>query len=52
LWFGYAFLALGLGISTLVLIGYVFVTGDGFLVWMAVVNGGGLILSGLWMRRA
>ena len=52
LWFGYGFLALGLGISTLVLIGYVFVTGDSFLVWMAAVYGGGLILSGLWMRRA
>lgn len=52
LWFGYAFLALGLGISALVLIGYFFITGDAFLLWMAAVNGGGLILSGLWMRRA
>jgi len=51
LWFGYAFLALGLGISAMVLIGYFFVTGDAFLLWMAAVNGGGLILSGLWMRR-
>ena len=51
LWFGYAFLAIGLGISALVLIGYFFVTGDAFLLWMAAVNGGGLILSGLWMRR-
>ena len=51
LWFGYAFLALGLGISALVLIGYFFITGDTFLLWMAAVNGGGLILSGLWMRR-
>jgi len=50
LWFGYAFLALGLGISALVLIGYFFITGDGFLLWMAAVNGGGLIVSGLWMR--
>jgi hypothetical protein len=50
LWFGYAFLALGLGISALVLIGYFFITGDAFLLWMAAVNGGGLILSGLWMR--
>ena len=51
LWFGYAFLALGLGISAMVLIGYFFITGDAFLLWMAAVNGGGLILSGLWMRR-
>jgi hypothetical protein len=50
LWFGYAFLALGLGISALVLIGYFFITGDAFLLWMASVNGGGLIVSGLWMR--
>jgi hypothetical protein len=50
LWFGYAFLALGLGISALVLTGYLFITGDAFLLWMAAVNGGGLILSGLWMR--
>jgi hypothetical protein len=33
------------------LIGYFFV-GDAFDLWMAVVNGGGLILGGLWMRRS
>jgi hypothetical protein len=52
LWFGYAFLAIGLGITALVLIGYFLVTGPAFLFWMAATNGGGLILSGLWMRRA
>lgn len=50
LWFGYAFVAIGLGISALTLIGYFYV-GEAFPLWMAVVNGGGLILSGLWMRR-
>jgi len=50
LWFGYAFVAIGLAISALTLIGYFF-TGGWFLPWMAVVNGGGLILGGLWMRR-
>jgi hypothetical protein len=50
LWFGYAFVALGLAISALTLIGYFFV-GNWFEPWMAVVNGGGLILGGLWMRR-
>jgi hypothetical protein len=50
LWFGRAFIAIGLGITVLTLIGYFFVTGDAFLLWMAAVNGGGLILSGLWMR--
>jgi hypothetical protein len=52
LWFGRAFIAIGLGITALTLIGYFFVTGAAFLVWMAAVNGGGLTLSGLWMRRS
>ena len=50
LWFGWAFLSIGLSIIALTLIGYFFVGGAAFLLWMAVVNGGGLILSGLWMR--
>jgi hypothetical protein len=52
LWFGPAFIAIGLGITALTLIGYFFVTGFAFLLWMAAVNGGGLILGGLWMRRS
>jgi hypothetical protein len=51
LWFGRAFIAIGLGISALTLIGYFFASGSAFLLWMAAVNGGGLILGGLWMRR-
>jgi hypothetical protein len=51
LWFGRAFIAIGLGITALTLIGYFFVGGGAFLLWMAAVNGGGLILGGLWMRR-
>jgi hypothetical protein len=51
LWVGPAFVAIGLGITALTLIGYFF-AGDWFLPWMAVVNGGGLILGGLWMRRS
>jgi uncharacterized membrane protein YuzA (DUF378 family) len=50
LWFGYAFVAIGLSITALTLIGYYFI-GDAFPLWMAFVNGGGLILGGLWMRR-
>jgi hypothetical protein len=50
LWFGRAFIAIGLAISVLTLVGYFFITGFTFLLWMAVVNGGGLIVSGLWMR--
>jgi hypothetical protein len=51
LWFGRAFISIGLGITALILIGYFFVGGAAFLLWMAAVNGGGLILGGLWMRR-
>lgn len=51
LWFGSAFLGIGLSIIVLTLIGYFFVEGAAFLLWMAAFNGGGLILSGLWMRR-
>jgi hypothetical protein len=51
LWVGYAFVAIGLSIIALTLIGYFFV-GAAFDLWMAFVNGGGLMLGGLWMRRS
>jgi hypothetical protein len=50
LWFGYAFVAIGLGITALTLIGFFYI-GEAFPLWMAFVNGGGLIVGGLWMRR-
>ena len=50
LWFGRAFVVIGLGITVLTLIGYFFVLGGAFLLWMAVVNGCGLVFGGLWMR--
>ncbi|MDA9525425.1 hypothetical protein XI06_35220 [Bradyrhizobium sp. CCBAU 11434] len=50
LWFGTAFVAIGLGIIALTLIGFFYI-GAAFPLWMAFVNGGGLILGGLWMRR-
>jgi hypothetical protein len=50
LWFGYGFIAVGGVITVLTLIGYFFITGPLWLIWMAIVNGGGLIVSGLWMR--
>ena len=37
-------------ITVLTLIGYFFFGEAALLLWMAAVNGGGLILSGLWMR--
>jgi hypothetical protein len=51
LWIGAAFVAIGLGITVLTLIGYFFI-GGWFELWMAVVNGGGLLLGGAWMRRS
>jgi len=51
LWFGRALVAIGLAIAVLTLIGYFFVVGNAFLLWMAVANSGGLIVGGLWMRR-
>jgi hypothetical protein len=51
LWFGAAFSAIGLGLTALILAGYVW-SGAAFPLWAAVVSGGGFILCGLWMRRA
>jgi hypothetical protein len=51
LWFGAAFAALGLGVSALTLAGY-FWAGPWLDLWLAVVDGGGFILCGLWMRRS
>ena len=51
LWVGRAFVAIGLSIIALTLIAYFF-AGDAFDLSMAFVNGGGLVLGGLWMRRS
>jgi hypothetical protein len=51
LWIGQAFVVIGLGISALALVGF-FLMGDWFDLWMAFVDGGGLMLGGLWMRRS
>jgi hypothetical protein len=51
LWVGAAFVAIGLSVTALTVIGYFF-SGEAFNLWMAVANGGGLILGGLWMRRS
>ena len=42
LWFGRAFIAIGLAIIALTLIGYFFIERGAFPLWMAFVNGGGL----------
>ena len=51
LWFGRAFIAVGLTITALTVVGYFWV-GSLFEPYMAVVNGGGLVMCGLLMRRA
>ena len=51
LWFGAAFSAIGLGLTALILMGYLW-SGAAFPLWLAVVTGFGFILCGLWMRRA
>jgi len=50
LWLGSAFTVIGFSIIALTLIGY-FLVGPWFDLWMAFVNGGGLLLAGAWMRR-
>lgn len=50
LWLGPAFSVIGLAIAALTLTGY-FWAGSWFELWMATINGGGLVLGGLWMRR-
>jgi hypothetical protein len=51
LMFGGAFTAIGVGLSALIVAGYLSIDGVAFNVFLAIVNGGGLILCGLWMRR-
>jgi hypothetical protein len=50
LWLGRFFILCGLAVTALTVVGY-FWSGDWFWPWMAVVNGGGLIAAGLWLRR-
>lgn len=50
LWLGRFYIYCGLTVTALTLAGY-FWSGPWFLPWMAVVNGGGLIAGGLWLRR-
>ena len=51
LWFGAGFFALGVGLTALILAGYVW-AGDYYWTWLAITTGGGFIACGYWMRRA
>ena len=50
LWLGRFFILCGLAVTALTVAGY-FWSGEWFPLWMAAVNGGGLLLGGLWLRR-
>ena len=49
LWLGLRFVVTGLAIIALTLGGYFYLP-EHFLLWMAFVAGGGLILAGVWLR--
>jgi hypothetical protein len=51
LWMGRFFIACGIVVSALILVGYFYVPGHWFDIWLAVAEGGGLIAAGWWMRR-
>ena len=51
LWFGRAFIVLGAAVAALAFAGYLWID-RGFEFYLAAVDGGGLMLAGLWMRRA
>jgi hypothetical protein len=50
LWLGRFFIALGLIVTALTVVGF-FWLGSWFQLWMATVNGGALLVGGLWLRR-
>ena len=50
IWLGRFLIWTGLAVTVLAVAGYHW-AGDWFDLWMAVVDGAGLILSGLWLRR-
>ena len=49
IWKGPRFLVMGIVIAALTLGGFFFLK-DHFLLWMAVVGGGALVLGGLWLK--
>jgi hypothetical protein len=51
LFIGRAFTLIGIGVAALIVAGYEW-WGAGYDLYLALVNGGGLILCGFWMRRA
>jgi hypothetical protein len=50
IWNGPRYIVAGVVIAALTLIGFVWLSAH-FLLWMAIVGGGALILAGVWMRQ-
>jgi hypothetical protein len=50
LWAGLRFIVVGALVIALTLVGYFFLS-EHFLLWMAVVGGGALVLAGFWFRQ-
>jgi len=50
LWAGPRYAVTGIAVAALTLAGHFFI-GAHFLLWMAFVGGGALVLAGLWLRR-
>jgi hypothetical protein len=50
LWLGWRFVVTGVSVAGLTVAGFYFVHSH-FDLWMALVGGGALILSGLWLKR-
>ena len=51
LWLGLRLAVAGIVLGLLTLLGY-FLLRDYFLLWMAVVGSGALLIAGLWLKRA
>ncbi|MEJ0099733.1 MAG: hypothetical protein WDO12_08350 [Pseudomonadota bacterium] len=49
-WLGLRMFITGVVLAAAILVGYLFVQSH-FLLWMAVVSGGSLLLAGFWLRR-
>jgi hypothetical protein len=41
---------IGVALGVLTVVGYAFMR-EHFMLWMAIVGGGALLLTGFWMRR-
>lgn len=50
IWSGPRYIGAGIGVAALTLLGF-FLLKDYFLLWMAAVGGGSLMLAGAWLRR-